>query len=126
MSAGLVVHPAVVARRLARALPFMVTEEILIAGVRRGGDRQDLHERVRGHALAARERLDDGAEDNDFFSRIAGDAAFGLGMNELDALADPHRLVGRSADQVGRFLATRIDPLFEAAEAPRPAEEVRV
>ncbi|MCY3700196.1 MAG: adenylosuccinate lyase [Gemmatimonadetes bacterium] len=126
VSAGLVVHPAVVARRLGRALPFMVTEEILIAGVRRGGDRQDLHERVRGHALAARERLDEGAEDNDFFARIAADGAFGLGMEEVHALADPHRLVGRSAHQVERFLTTRIDPLFEAAEAPRPAEEVRV
>ena len=126
VSAGLVVHPAVVARRLARALPFMVAEEILIAGVRGGGDRQDLHERVRGHALAARERIDDGAEDNDFFARIAGDGAFELTMEELDELADPHRLVGRSPDQVERFLTTRIDPLFEAAGAPRPAEEVRV
>ncbi len=126
VSAGLVVHPAVVARRLGRALPFMVTEEILIAGVRGGGDRQDLHERVRGHALAARERLDDGAEDNDFFTRIAADGAFGLGMEELRALADPHRLVGRSARQVERFLTARIDPLFADADAPRPAEEVRV
>ena len=126
VSAGLVVHPAVVARRLGRALPFMVTEEILIAGVRGGGDRQDLHERVRGHALAARERLDEGAEDNDFFARIAADSAFGLGMEELHALADPHRLVGRCAHQVERFLDTRVDPLFEAADAPRPAEEVRV
>ena len=126
VSAGLVVHPAVVARRLGRALPFMVTEEILIAGVRGGGDRQDLHERVRGHALAARERLDEGAEDNDFFTRIAADGAFGLGMEDLRALADPHRLVGRSARQVERFLTARIDPLFEAVDAPRPAEEVRV
>ncbi len=126
VSAGLVVHPAVVARRLGRALPFMVTEEILIAGVRGGGDRQDLHERVRGHALAARERLDDGAEDNDFFTRIAADGAFGLGMEDLGALADPHRLVGRSARQVERFLTARIDPLFADADAPRPAEEVRV
>ncbi len=126
VGAGLVVHPAVVARRLGRALPFMVTEEIMIAGVRSGGDRQDLHEQVRLHALAARERIDEGATDNDFFERIAGDEMFGLDMSELEALADPHRLVGRSRDQVAQFLTKRVDPLFEGAGAPAPAEEVRV
>ena len=126
VGAGLVVHPAVVARRLARALPFMVTEEILLAGVRAGGDRQDLHESVRGHALAARERLDDGADDNDFFRRIVDDTDFHLSMSELEALADPARLVGRAPDQVARFLERRVDPLFADAEAPTPAEEVRV
>jgi len=126
VGAGLVVHPAIVARRLDRALPFMVTEEILIAGVRAGGDRQDLHERIRGHALAARERIDEGAEDNDFFQRIDGDAVFGLSLEDLQALADPARLVGRAPGQVSRFLTTRVDPLFEEAGATTPAEEVRV
>jgi len=126
VGAGLVVHPAVVARRLGRALPFMVTEEILIAGVRAGGDRQDLHERVRQHALAARERLDEGAEDNDFFERIAGDPSFGLDAAALEELADPNRLVGRAPDQVHRFLATCVDPLLEGAETAELAEEVRV
>jgi len=126
VGAGLVVHPAIVARRLDRALPFMVTEEILIGGVRAGGDRQDLHERVRRHALAARERIDEGADDNDFFRRIEGDAAFGLDRAALEALADPARLVGRAPSQVDRFLATRVDPLFEQTGPPAPAEEVRV
>ncbi len=126
VGSGLVVHPAIVARRLDRALPFMVTEEILIAGVRAGGDRQDLHERIRQYALAARERLDEGAEDNDFFQRIEDGGEFGLTTVELVALADPNRLVGRCPEQVERFLSDRIDPLFEGDGASLPAEEVRV
>jgi adenylosuccinate lyase len=126
VGSGLVVHPAIVARRLDRALPFLVTEEILIAGVRRGGDRQDLHERVRQHALAARERLDDGSDDNDFFQRIADDESFGVTTAELSELAEPDQLVGRCPRQVERFLTERVDPLFEGAEGPPPAEEVRV
>lgn len=126
VSAGLVVHPAVIERRLARALPFMVTEDVLLAGVKKGGDRQELHERVRVHALAARDRMDAGADDNDFFARIAGDAGFGLDAGALEELADPARLVGRAPEQTRRFLEDRIHPrLAGAAERP-PAEEVRV
>ena len=123
---GLVVHPAVVKRRLNRALPFMVTEEIILAGVRKGGDRQDLHERVRQHALAARERLDDGADDNDFFIRISGEESFGLSMKDLADMADPNHLVGRCAQQVEHFLRERVGPVLEETENLRAAEEVRV
>jgi len=123
---GLVVHPAVVKRRLNRALPFMVTEEIILAGVRKGGDRQDLHERVRQHALAARERLDDGADDNDFFIRISGDKSFGLSMKDLADMADPTQLVGRCAQQVEYFLRERVGPVLEETANLRAAEEVRV
>jgi adenylosuccinate lyase len=125
IAGGLVVHPAVVERRLARALPFLVTEEVILAGVKKGGDRQDLHERVRVHALAARERLDDGAPDNDFFDRVAGDATFGITMDELVELAHPPRLVGRCPDQVRSFLGRRVRPLLDAG-TPTPAEELRV
>jgi len=125
VASGLVVHPAVIERRLAGALPFLVTERILLAGVEAGGDRQDLHERVRVHALAARDRLDEGAMDNDFFTRIAGDDAFGLSLGDLETLADPSRLVGRSPRQVERYLDDVVDPLL-AGSARRPAEELRV
>lgn len=126
VASGLVVHPAVIAGRLELALPFLVTEEILIAGVRAGGDRQDLHERIRGHALAARARLDEGATDNDFLSRIARDEAFPLDDSEVRALAVPEKLTGRSAEQVERFLARRVGPILEAAGAREPAMELRV
>jgi adenylosuccinate lyase len=126
VASGLVVHPAVIARRLESALPFLVTEEILIAGVRAGGDRQDLHERIRMHALAARARLDEGATDNDFLSRIAEDAAFPLNQAEVRALAVPEKLTGRSSEQVEQFLERRVEPILEAAGAREPAMELRV
>jgi len=126
VAGGLVVHPAVIARRLGRALPFLITEKVILSGVRAGGDRQDLHERVRGHALAARGRIDDGAEDNDFFERVADDDAFGMTVAELAALADPATLIGRSLQQVERFLEDRVARLLEEAEMPTAAEEVRV
>ncbi|MFV1986827.1 MAG: adenylosuccinate lyase [Gemmatimonadota bacterium] len=125
IASGLVVHPAVIERRLSRALPFLVTEEVILSGVKKGGDRQDLHERVRVHALAARERLDEGADDNDFFERVANDDAFDTTVAELIELADPPRLVGRSPDQVRSFLSTRVAPLLESG-TPAPAEGLRV
>ncbi|HKK26700.1 MAG TPA: adenylosuccinate lyase [Gemmatimonadota bacterium] len=117
VAAGLVVHPAVVERRLRRQLPFLVVEEVLVAGVEAGGDRQELHERVRGHAMEARRRLDEGAGDNDFLDRVAGDPAFGLDRSRLEALARPADLVGRAPEQVERFLRERVDPIVERAGA---------
>lgn len=121
VTAGLVVHEAVIDRRLRRELPFLVVEKALIFGVRQGGDRQDLHERIRRHAMDARARLDEGADDNDFFDRVAADEAFGLTREGLDDLAVASALIGRAPEQVERFLASDVDPLldgFERAEAP--------
>jgi adenylosuccinate lyase len=115
VASGLVVHEAVIAARLARFLPFLVVERILIAGVAKGGDRQELHERLRQHAMDARSRLDDGAPDNDFFARVAADAVIGLSMDELEKLADPAALVGRAPYQVDHLLRQRVAPLLEAA-----------
>ncbi|MGH7539860.1 MAG: lyase family protein, partial [Gemmatimonadota bacterium] len=126
VASGFVVHPARISRRLERELPFLVTEELLLAGVRAGGDRQALHERIRRHALAARERLDEGADDNDFFARIAADEGFGLDEDALRSLAAPEKLIGRAAEQVERFLERRVEPLLEVAGTPLPAVELRV
>jgi adenylosuccinate lyase len=106
---GMVVHPAVIARHISEQLPFMATENLLMAAVRSGGDRQDLHERIRVHARAASERLKEGAGDNDLLDRIRTDPAFPpLDFREL---LDPHRYVGRSARQVEEFLAREIEPI---------------
>jgi len=121
VAAGLVVHEAVIDRRLKRELPFLVVEQALIAGVRQGGDRQDLHERIRQHAMEARARLDEGSEDNDFFDRVAADRAFGLTLDDLESLTEAHVLVGRAPHQVEVFLASNVSPLLdghERAEAP--------
>lgn len=125
VAAGLVVRPEVIRRRLALELPFLATEAILMHAVRRGGDRQDLHERIRRHALAAADRLKEEGGVNDLPDRIAGDDAFGVTRAELDAILDPARHTGRSAAQVEALLR-RIEPVLAdaAADAP-PAPELR-
>ncbi|MCL7962782.1 MAG: adenylosuccinate lyase [marine benthic group bacterium] len=125
VSSGLVVHEAVIRARLDRALPFLVTERVLIAGVRKGGDRQELHERIRMHAMAAREGLDSGAETNDFFRRVADDPAFDLDLDELDALSKAEDLVGRCPNQVEQFLTERVAPMLEGY-AGSAAPQLRV
>jgi adenylosuccinate lyase len=109
---GLVVHPKVVDRNLRRELPFLVTETILMEAVAKGGDRQDLHERIRVHARAAADRLKEGAGGNDLFDRLRGDEAFARVKDLLAEGADPRRFTGRSARQVEEFLAEEVDPLL--------------
>lgn len=122
VAAGLEVRSIVVGARLERELPFLLTEQLLLAGVEAGGDRQELHERLRVHALAARDRLAEGPTENDFLHRIQEDDAFPLGRNELLGLAVPDRLVGRAALQVDRFLTEHVVPWLESAEDIEAAE----
>ena len=118
---GLVVHPAVIGRHVADELPFMATENLLMAAVQAGGDRQDLHERIRVHSLAAAERLKDGAADNDLIDRIRSDPAFP--PLDFDRVLDPTRFVGRSARQVEEFMAREIEPIRRRYPDRRPADE---
>jgi adenylosuccinate lyase len=124
---AMVVHPAVIDRHVSEQLPFMAMENLLMAAVRAGGDRQDLHERIRLHARAAAERLKGGASDNDLLDRIRTDPAFPpLDFREL---LDPHRYVGRSARQVEEFLAGDIEPIrrrYPDRAAVDPDSAVRV
>jgi adenylosuccinate lyase len=106
---GLVVHPAVIARHVAAELPFLATENLLMAAVQAGGDRQDLHERIRVHALAAAERLKQGAGENDLFDRLRSDPAFP--PLDFDALVDPSRFIGRAPEQVAAFVARQVEPV---------------
>jgi adenylosuccinate lyase len=105
---GLVVHPQVIASHVHRELPYMATENILMAAVRAGGDRQDLHERIRTHSLAARARLQDGGDD-DLMARLSQDAAFA--RVDLRAELDSRRFVGRAPEQVASFLAAEVEPI---------------
>jgi adenylosuccinate lyase len=116
VASGLVVHEAVIGARLARSLPFLIVERILIEGVARGGDRQDLHERLRRHAMDARTRLDEGAPDNDFFERVTGDESIDFTMADLERLADPAGLVGRAPSQVERLLGGRVSAVLKDAK----------
>jgi adenylosuccinate lyase len=114
VAAGLVVRPEVIRRRLELELPFLATEAVLMHATRRGGDRQDLHERIRRHALAAADRLKEEGGANDLAERIAGDDAFGISADELTAILDPGRHIGRSAAQVDAMLAA-LEPVLARA-----------
>jgi adenylosuccinate lyase len=112
VAAGLVVRPGVIRRHLDDELPFMATETILMHAVRRGGDRQDLHERIRRHSVAAAERVKDHGERNDLIARITGDREFGMTHDEIEGMLDPARFTGRAAEQVDIFLRTEVEPVL--------------
>jgi adenylosuccinate lyase len=117
---GLVVHPAVIARNVARELPFMATENLLMAAVQAGGDRQDLHERLRVHSLEAARQLKEGAADNDLIDRIKSDSAFP--PVDFGRLLDPYRFTGRCSQQVDEFLARNVAAI-RARYPDRPAAD---
>lgn len=118
VATGLIVNPEVLRRNLAEHLPFMATETILMQATSRGGDRQELHERIRKHSMAAAGRMkEDGAETGDLLERIAEDEAFGLNADELRDLVDPYRFVGRAPEQVARFLDTAVTPVLDRLTA---------
>lgn len=110
---GLVVNTAVIDRDLRRELPFMATENIMMDGVKRGGDRQELHERIRTHSMEAARRVKQGDGVNDLMERIAGDPAFGMTLPELEALLEPSRYVGRAPEQTSEFLMAEVVPMKE-------------
>lgn len=111
VASGLVVYPKVIESNLAAELPFMATEEILMAGVRAGGDRQDLHERIRVHSLAAAKQVKEEGQPNDLMERLKTDAAFA--KVELAGALDARRFVGRAPEQVDSFLREVVRPVRE-------------
>ncbi|MEA5135492.1 MAG: adenylosuccinate lyase [Candidatus Fimivivens sp.] len=114
---GLVVYPKVVEARVMAELPFMATENIMMQAVKKGGDRQELHERLRSHSLAAARVVKEEGGKNDLLQRIAADSAFGLTMDELSQVMHPALFVGRAPDQVTEYLHDYIQPLLKANEA---------
>lgn len=114
VASGLVVYPKMIELHLREELPFMAAERILMAAVQRGGDRQDLHERLRVHAMDASKRVKQEGEANDFVVRIAADEAFGMTREELECLLDPKHFIGRAPGQVVEFLKEEVDPVLEA------------
>jgi adenylosuccinate lyase len=95
----------------------MATETILMHATSRGGDRQELHERIRKHSMAAARRMKEEGADADLLDRIAGDEAFGLDPDELEKMVDPKRFVGRAPVQVTRFLDRDVAPVLERQRA---------
>jgi adenylosuccinate lyase len=114
---GLIVNAQVVRRNLAEHLPFMATETILMHATSHGGDRQELHERIRQHSIAAARRMKEEGADADLLERIADDEAFGLDRAELEEMVDPMRFVGRAPAQVVRFLEHEVEPVVQRQRA---------
>jgi adenylosuccinate lyase len=121
VAGGLVVRPDVCRRRLEAELPFLATEQILMEAVRRGGDRQQLHERLRLLARASSEKRARDGEPADLLERIANDPVFGLTREEIAAAASPGKLVGRASEQVEIFVREELDPALEGAAHVEPA-----
>ncbi|KGF09855.1 Adenylosuccinate lyase [Urinicoccus massiliensis] len=116
VSQGLVVHEKMIEKNLKAELPFMATENILMEAVKRGGDRQELHEHIRTHSQAAAARVKDQGLSNDLIDRIIADPAFGLSEAEIRDLISPEKFVGRSPQQVERLVKEVIDPILQDVE----------
>jgi adenylosuccinate lyase len=110
LSSSLVVHETIIARHLAEELPFIATENILMECVKRGGDRQDLHSKIRVHSHAANQQMKEKGLANDLLERIAADEVFGMTLSDLEGLADINDFIGRAPEQVEEFLVQEVAP----------------
>ena len=115
VTAGLHVNEAIVNRTLREYLPFLATEDLMMEAVKRGGDRQQLHEVIRRHSMAATKRMKEGLP-CDLLDRLAGDPVFGLSRSELEQLMEPRLYIGRCPQQVRKFLDA-CTPLLRQAQA---------
>ena len=124
---GLVVYEKVIRQRVMNELPFMATENIMMDAVKKGGNRQELHEKLRVHSQAAARHVKEDGGTNDLLDRIGSDASFQLSKEELEKILDPIRFTGRSAEQVDHFLQQLIEPLLEEnAELIGEKQELKV
>ena len=114
---GLVVYPKVIRSRIMAELPFMASENIMMSAVKKGGDRQELHEKIRVYAQQAAKVVKEEGGKNDLIERICADSSFGLDYEEIEAILKPEDFTGRSAAQVEEFLADCIRPLLEENRA---------
>ena len=110
---GLVVYPKVIEKHMMAELPFMATENIMMDAVKAGGDRQELHERIRQHSMAAGRVAKEEGKDNDLLERIAADPAFGMTMDQLQAIMKPENFVGRAPEQTEEFISEYVKPVLD-------------
>ena len=110
---GLVVYPKVIHSHLESELPFMATENILMDAVKLGGDRQELHEKIRIHSMAAGRVVKEEGKPNDLLERIAKDDAFPFTFEQLQALLKPENYTGRASQQTKEYLEEKVNPLLK-------------
>ena len=113
ITSGIVVYPNVIRSNIMQELPFMGTEEILTNAVLKGGDRQELHERIREHSMEAAKEVKEFGRPNDLVDRIAADEAFGLTKDEILKILNPDNLCGIAPIQVDDFIKNKVDPILE-------------
>jgi adenylosuccinate lyase len=113
INTGLQVWPNVIAKRVAAELPFMATENILMAAVKAGGDRQELHEAIRTHSMDAARKIKEEGGDNDLLERLKKDSHFAVIADKIDDLVNPVEFVGRAPQQVEDFVNGKIKPLLD-------------
>lgn len=114
---GLIVNEKVIERNLLKELPFMATENIMMDCVKKGGNRQELHERIRSHSMEAARRLKQGDGENDLLERIAADSAFDVSLDELNKILQPKNYIGRAKEQTEEFLEQDVRPILDEYSA---------
>ena len=113
VSKGLIVYPKVINARLAGELPFMATEIILMNAVKAGGDRQELHEKIRTHSMEAAKKVKEEGKENDLILRIAEDPAFGMDIEKLNSLMKPENFIGCATEQTTEYLSTVVAEILK-------------
>jgi adenylosuccinate lyase len=114
---GLVVYPKVIEKHLMQELPFMATENIMMDAVKAGGDRQELHERIRTLSMEAGKNIKEKGLENNLLELIAADPAFNMNLEELKKTMEPSRYIGRSKEQTEEFVRDMIQPILEENKA---------
>jgi adenylosuccinate lyase len=126
IAGGIVVYPKIILKHVMEELPFMATENILMEAVKRGGDRQELHEKIRQHSMKAAERVKVDGLPNDLIKRIADDSAFGMNQEDIERVLKPENYIGRSPEQVDEYLNEHVMPLLQRYDARDIDAELRV
>lgn len=123
---GLVVYPKVIEQRLLKELPFMATENIMMQAVKRGGDRQELHEAIRVHSMAAAKVVKEQGLENDLVDRIAADKLFGMTKEEIMEILKPENFIGCSDKQVEAFIENDVKPILKSNDVGELKVEINV
>lgn len=112
VATGMVVYPKVIEQHILKELPFMATENIMMQAVKNGGDRQELHEKIRIHSMAAARVVKEEGKENDLIERIVNDESFNLNLDDIKAVLKPENFIGRAKEQTEEFLRDYVSPVL--------------